>query len=76
MVRKLTITVDEDVYERLRSRIRHPRMSRFLNDLVKPLVTEEALLAGYRAIAADRFREDEATAWAEALIGDASGGHN
>ncbi len=51
-------------------------MSRFLNDLVKPLVTEEALLAGYRAIAADRFREDEATAWAEALIGDASGGHN
>lgn len=59
MVRKLTITVDEDVYEGLRSRIGPRRISRFLNDLVKPLVTEDALLAGYRDMAADGVREDE-----------------
>ncbi len=38
------------------------------NDLAKPLVTEDALLAGYRATAADGVREDEAMEWADALI--------
>jgi hypothetical protein len=70
MVRKLTITVDEDVYAGLRLKIGARRISRFLNDLAKPLVTEDALLAGYRAMAAEGLREAEAEAWAEALIGD------
>jgi hypothetical protein len=30
----------------------------------------DSLLAGYREMAADREREDEAEAWSEALIGD------
>jgi len=72
MVRKLTITVDEDVYEGLRAKVGPRRISRFLNDLAKPLVTEDALLAGYRAMAADGLREDEAVAWTEGLIGDAA----
>jgi hypothetical protein len=33
-------------------------------------VTEDALLAGYRGMAADGVREDEATEWADALIRD------
>jgi hypothetical protein len=72
MVRKLTITVDEDVYLGLRERIGVRKISRFLNDLARPLVTEDSLLAGYRAMAADSIREEEAGAWAEALIGDAA----
>ena len=72
MTRKLTITVDEDVYEGLRAKVGPRRISRFLNDLAKPLVTEDALLAGYRAMATDGIREDEATEWADALIGDAT----
>ena len=43
MVRKLTITVDEDVYEGLRAKVGPRRISRFLNDLAKPLVTEDGL---------------------------------
>jgi hypothetical protein len=72
MARKLTITVDEDVYLGLRERIGARKISRFPNDLVRPLVTEDSLLAGYRAMAADSIREDEADAWAEAMIGDAA----
>ena len=70
MVRKLTITVDEDVYDGLRQVIGPRRISRFLNDLARPLVTHEALLAGYREMAADTVQENEAEAWSEALLGD------
>ncbi len=72
MVKKLTITVDEDVYAGLRSVVGPRRISRFLNDLAKPLVTQDALLEGYRQMARDGVREDEANEWSEALIGDAS----
>lgn len=70
MVRKLPITVDEEVYTGLRERVGPRRISRFLNDLAKPLVTQDALLAGYREMTADRAREAEALEWSEALIGD------
>ncbi len=33
---------------------------------------EESLMEGYRAMAADSEREDEAEKWSEALIGDSS----
>src|SRR5271170_940762 len=33
---------------------------------------ERGLMAGYRAMAADREREEEAEEWSEALIGDSS----
>ncbi len=70
MVKKLTITVDEDVYLGLRLNVGPRHISRFLNDLAKPLVTDDALAAGYRAMAADGFREREADEWTEAMIGD------
>jgi hypothetical protein len=73
MVRKLTITVDEDVYVGLHAKIGPRRISRFLNDLAKPLVTDDALAEGYRALAADSVQEQEADAWSEGLIGDAMG---
>ena len=70
MVRKLTITVDEDVYEGLHTRVGRRRISRFVNDLVRPLVSEAALLESYRAMAADEEREREAEAWCEGLLPD------
>lgn len=72
VVRKLTITVDEDVYDGLRLKVGAGRISRFLNDLARPLVTEDALLDGYRAMAADAPREAEAKEWVEAMIGEAA----
>jgi predicted CopG family antitoxin len=69
MVRKLTITVDDDVYLGLKAKVGERRISRFLNDLAKPLVSEAALVEGYRQMAEDAEGEAEAEAWIEGLIG-------
>ncbi len=71
MTRKLTITVDEDVYEALQTRVGPGRISRFLNDLARPLLARSSLREGYLAMAADKDREAEAQEWVDALAGDA-----
>ncbi len=71
MVRKLTITVDEDVYEGLHTRVGARRISRFLNDLARPHVAEDTLYQGYQDMAADEVRERDAEEWSDGLIGDA-----
>lgn len=70
MAKKLTITVEDQVYEGLHRVIGARRISRFLNDLARPHVTACDLLAGYQAMAADEAREREAEEWIESLIGD------
>jgi hypothetical protein len=70
MHKKLTITVDPDVYAGLHSVIGPRRISRFLNDLARPHVVPADLAAGYAAMAADEAREAEAEAWSEGLISD------
>jgi len=69
-VKKLTITVDNDVYRGLKKKVGPRRISRFLNDLARPHVVENDLLAAYREMAADRVREAEAEQWIEGLIED------
>lgn len=69
-MKKLTITIDDDVYAGLQAKIGPGRISRFVNELVRPFVHEASLEAGYRAMAADRERECEADEWCEGLIGD------
>ncbi len=70
MFKKLTITVEAEVYDGLHRVIGRRRISRFLNDLARPHVTDLDLAAGYAAMAADEEREAEAEDWADALIGD------
>jgi hypothetical protein len=70
MQKKLTITVDAEVYEGLRTVIGPRRISRFLNDLARPHVIGNDLAAGYAAMAADEAREQEAGEWTEGLVGD------
>jgi hypothetical protein len=60
MRRKLTITVEEKVYDGLHRVVGRRHISRFLNELAKPHVVDEALEEGYRAMAADEEREREA----------------
>jgi len=66
MTKKLTITVDDEVYEGLHGLIGRRRISRFLNDLARPHVTRHGLAEGYRAMARDEAREKEAAEWVEA----------
>jgi hypothetical protein len=70
MLKKLTITVEAEVYDGLHSVIGRRRISRFLNDLAKPFVVGQDLSAGYAAMAADEAREAEASAWSDGTLGD------
>ncbi len=72
MRKKLTITVDEEVYNGLHATIGRRNISRFLTELARPHVVPEAIEQGYREMAADEDREREALEWSEALIGDVS----
>ena len=70
MQKKLTITIDEEVYKGLHAVIGRGRISRFLEDLARPHVLSRELNAAYKEMAGDEVREAEAEEWAEGLIGD------
>jgi hypothetical protein len=70
MQKKLTISVDEAVYEGLYNVIGPRRISRFIEDLVRPHVLAPDLDAAYAEMAADEERERDAREWAENLISD------
>jgi len=72
MQKKLTITIDEQVYEGLYAVIGRRRISRFIEDLVRPHVLYPELEAAYKQMAQDEEREAEALEWAEATVGDVS----
>lgn len=72
MQKKLTITIDEKVYEGLHTVIGPRRISQFIEDLVRPHVMGDDLEVAYRQMAEDEAREAEALEWAEALIGDSA----
>ena len=68
--RRLTISLDEVVYDRLYAVVGRQKISLFIQTLVRPHVVKKDLAEGYRQMAADTEREAEALAWSEACIGD------
>jgi hypothetical protein len=70
MQKKLTITIDERVYNGLHAVIGRRRISRFIESLVRPHVLGQDLECGYRQMARDEAREDEAMEWAESTLMD------
>ena len=70
MQRKLTITLDEQVYQGLHTVIGRRRISQFIESMVRPHVLREDLRTAYQQMAADEAREAEALEWAEATVGD------
>ena len=70
MQKKLTITIDEEVYEGLHKTIGPRKISRFVQELVRPHVIQPDLDSAYAEMAKDRKREKEAIAWAEANFKD------
>jgi len=70
MHKKLTITVDDEVYEGLHRVVGRQKISQFIETLVRPHVLREDLLAAYRDMAGEEEREAEAQAWAEQTLGD------
>ena len=70
MHKRMTITLDEAVYEGLYRRVGQRKMSQFIEDLLRPHVLDNALDEGYQAMAADHEREEEAQEWCDALNED------
>ncbi|MEE8302831.1 MAG: addiction module antitoxin [Candidatus Tectomicrobia bacterium] len=72
MLKKLTITLDEEVYNGLHKVVGRRRISRFIEDLVRPHVLAQDLEVAYQQMAQDEEREAEALEWAEATVSDVS----
>ncbi|MEF8732617.1 MAG: addiction module antitoxin [Candidatus Accumulibacter phosphatis] len=72
MQKKLTLSIDETVYDGLHRIVGRGKISQFIEDLVRPCLLDSALDAGYRAMAADKKREAEALEWSNALAGDSA----
>ncbi len=69
-MKKLTISVEDDVYAGLYAQIGKGNISRFLNDVARSHVLTNEIQAGYEAMAADQEREAEALEWSEISIKD------
>ncbi|MBA2592530.1 MAG: addiction module antitoxin [Pseudomonadota bacterium] len=70
MQKKLTISIDEAVYEGLHRVIGRRNISRFLEGLARPHILPAAIDEAYRQMVADEARETEAAEWVEGLVGD------
>ncbi len=70
MQKKLTITLDEQVYKGLHRVIGRRNISQFIESLVRPHVIGTDLEEAYRQMAEDEAREAEALEWIEGTIGD------
>ena len=68
MSKKLTILIDDSVYEGLHRVVGRGSISKFIENLARPHVAQKDLAAQYREAARDAAREHEARAWTEALI--------
>ena len=72
MQKRMTISIDEAVYDGLVRFVGRRKISRYLEDLARPHVVKDDLESGYQAMAQDERREQEAQEWCEGLIGDAT----
>ncbi|MHB8091926.1 MAG: addiction module antitoxin [Syntrophales bacterium] len=74
MHKKLTITVDEEVYAGLHKVIGPRKISRFVQEIVRPYVVRPDYESAYAEMAKDKTRENEALEWAEINIKDVDHG--
>ena len=70
MQKKLTITIDEEVYEGLYKTIGARKISKFVEELVRPHVVRPDLESAYSQMSKDKKREEDALEWAETTFKD------
>lgn len=68
MQKKLTITIDEQVYEGLYAQVGQSKISQFIESLIRPHVLPDNLDAAYKQMAEDEVREAEALEWSEGVL--------
>ncbi len=72
MQKRMTITMDEAVYDGLMRVVGRGKVSQFLESLARPHVLDASMDEGYRAMGKDRNREAEASEWVNGLIADSA----
>ncbi len=70
MQKKLTVTIDEEVYDDLKVVIGKRKISHFIEELVRPHVVKKDMYAAYREMANDSIRESEALEWSEGTLAE------
>ena len=70
MQKKLKVTVNAEVYEGLKKIIGPRKISKFIEDLVRPHVIHPNLEASYAEMAKDKKREKTALEWSEISLQD------
>jgi predicted CopG family antitoxin len=70
MQKKLTISLNELVYDELCRVIGRGNISKFIENLIKPQLKGNDLDAAYKEMAADSVREKDALEWSNAVVGD------
>lgn len=70
MQKKLTITIDEEVYNNLYRVVGRRKISQFIESRIRSEIHTENLENGYREMALDLERENEAEQVSDNLIGD------
>ncbi|NOT60753.1 MAG: addiction module antitoxin [Acidobacteria bacterium] len=72
MQKKLTISINEEVYAGLHNVIGRRNISEFIESLIRPHVIDKELEAAYQRMSKDEAREAEALAWVEGTLGGIS----
>lgn len=72
MQKKLTISIDEKVYDGLHDVIGPRKISKFVEELVRPHVVRPQLDSEYEMMAKDKVREAKSLEWAEGTFRDSS----
>jgi hypothetical protein len=70
MMKKLTITVSEEVYNGLYAKIGAGKISGFIDSLLRRNILEDELRKGYKTMGADRDREEDAERWTAAFLNE------
>ena len=70
MRRKLTITLDPEVYDGLHRVVGRRKIAPFIEKLLRPQILRPDLEANYREMAGREKDEREALDWIEGLAGD------
>ena len=72
MQKKLTISLNEIVYDELCRVVGRGNISKFIERMITPHLKASDLDDAYREMAADSVREREALEWANGVVGDVS----
>ena len=70
MRKKLTLSIDEQIYKDLHLLLPNRKISEFVENRMKKMKKEDPVEEGFKMMAKDTKREDEALEWCDVGIGE------